>query len=298
MSQSLVVRNKTIGDTELDQIRNLINEHWTRGRTYISKELCRVWDWRQDNGALKDQVCRLLLRQLEDKGLIELPPRLRSGVLSRNRQYYSPPLQVPLFAKRELQGTVSDLPSITLKLVRRSHDETLWNYLVHRYHYQGYRIIVGAHIKVMAYADDVPVACLSWSSSVFRIKSRDDFIGWSPEQRSRNIRHVANNSRFLILPWVQVRNLASHILGLSVQQVSDHWESVYDYPLYLLETFVERARFKGTCYQAANWQYVGQTKGHAKKNGQFYRHGNIKDVYVYPLGPDFKERLRDDGGAS
>lgn len=298
MQEPLVIRKKTIGDVELDQIRNLIHEHWNRGRTFISKELCQLWDWRQENGALKAQVCRLLLRQLEDKGLIELPPRLRSGVLSRNRQYYSPPLQVPLFTKRELKGTVFDLPGITLKLVRRSHDETLWNYLVHRYHYQGYRIIVGAHIKVMAYADDVPVACLSWSSSVFRIKSRDDFIGWNPEQRNRNIRHVANNSRFLILPWVQVRNLASHILGLSVKQVSRQWESVYGYPLYLLETFVECARFKGTCYQAANWRNIGQTKGHAKKNGQFYRHGNIKDVYVYPLGPDFKEHLCHHGGAS
>ena len=209
MEEPLVIRKKTIGDVELDQIRNLIHEHWNRGRTFISKELCRLWGWRQDNGALKDQVCRLLLRQLEDKGLIELPPRLRSGVLARNRQYYSPPLQVPLFAKRELQGTVSDLPRITLKLVRRSHDETLWNYLVHRYHYQGYRIIVGAHIKVMACADDVPVACLSLSSSVFRIQSRDDFIGWSQKQRNRNIRHVANNSRFLILHKVAESQYAS-----------------------------------------------------------------------------------------
>jgi hypothetical protein len=207
-------------------------------------------------------------------------------------------MQMPLFAKRTFQGTVSDLPRIRLKLVRHSFDEKLWNYLAHRYHNQGYRITVGAHIKVMAYAGDFPVACLAWNSCVFHIQYRDDYIGWTPKQRNQNIRHLANNSRFLILTWVQVRNLASHILGLSVQQVSDPWESVYGYPLHLLETFVERVRFRGTCYQAANWRYVGPTKGHAKKNRLFYHPGNIKDVYVYPLGSDFKKRLCANGGAS
>jgi len=295
MNQPLIIRNKAIGDEELDQIRTSIHKHWHRGRTFISKELCRLWDWRHDNGALKDQVCRILLRKLEDKGLIQLPPRLREGVLSRNRQYYSPN-QIPLFATKEFHGRLGDLPPIKLRPVRRNHEEKLWNYLVHRYHYKSFKIIVGAHIKVMAYAGDFPVSCLAFCSSVFRIRCRDEYIGWSHEQRNQNIRSVANNSRFLILPWVQVKNLASHILGLAARQVSGYWESVYHYPLHLLETFVEKARFKGTCYQAANWQKLGQTKGHAKKNGQFYHHGNIKDVYVYPLSPDFKEHLC--GGAS
>jgi len=298
MDKPLFIRKQRIGNPELEQIREVINEQWDRGRSHISRELCRLWDWRQENGALKDQVCRLLLRKLEDKGLIELPPRLCSGVLSRNSQYYSPPLQIPLFAKRELQGKVSDLPRISLKLARHNPEEKLWNYLVYHYHYQSYRIIVGAHIKIMAYAGELPVACLAWSSSVFRIQCRDELIGWSHEQRNANIRHVANNARFLILPWIQVKNLASHILGLSVKLVSRQWESVYGYPLYLLETFVERARFKGTCYQAANWLKIGNTKGHAKKNGRFYCHGNIKDVYAYPLCSDFKERLLKTGGES
>jgi len=298
MEQPFVIRKQVIGKSELDQIKTLIQEHWHRGRTYISKELCLLWDWRQENGVLKDQVCRILLRKLEDKGLIKLPPMLRQGVLSRNRQYYKPPQTPPLFIRQDIQGRLCDQPQVTLKLARRNCDEKLWNYLVHRYHYQGFRIIVGAHIKVMAYTGDIPVACLAWSSSVFHIQCRDEFIGWNKEQRNQNIRHLANNSRFLILPWIRVKNLASHILGLSVKQVSQHWKSVYGYPLYFLETFVERARFKGTCYQASNWRLLGQTKGHAKKKGQFYQHGNIKDVYVYPLCPDFKEHLLETGDKS
>jgi len=298
MQQPLVIRKQKIGDAELEQIRALIKEHWERGRSHISRELCRLWNWRQDNGALKDQVCRILLRQLEDWGYIELPPRLQSGVLSRNKNYYRPPGKPLDFPQKELAGKLCDQPEIRLKLARRNPEEKLWNYLVHQYHYQSFRIIVGAHIKVMAYAGEIPVACLSWSSCVFRIQCRDEFVGWSHEQRNANIQHTANNSRFLILPWIRVKNLASHILGLSVRNVSKQWEYVYGYPLYFLETFVERARFKGTCYQAANWRKIGQTKGHAKEKGRFYRHGNIKDVYVYPLRSDFKERLQDTGGES
>jgi len=291
MEEPLVIRKQRIDEAELQRIRSLINRHWDRGRTHISKELCRLWEWRQENGVLKAQVCRLLLRQLEDKGLIELPPRIKEGVLSRNRQYYTPPLRVPLFHKKNLYGSVGDLPEITLRAARRNQEEQLWNYLVHRYHYKGFRIIVGAHIKLIAYAGQTPVACMAYSSSVFRIQERDRFIGWSKGQRNHNIRHVANNSRFLILPWVQVKNLASHILGLAAGQISDYWEQAYGHSLHLLETFVDRSRFRGTCYQAANWRFVGQTKGHAKKNGQYYHHGRIKDVYVYPLHPDFRQRL-------
>jgi hypothetical protein len=298
MDQPLVIRKQRIGDAELEQIRALVKKHWERGRSHISRELCRLWGWRQDNGALKDQVCRILLRQLEDRGYIELPPRLQNGVLSRNKKYYSPPDKAPNFPRKELKGKLGEQPAISLKLARRNPEEKLWNYLVHQYHYQGFRIIVGAHIKVMVYAGEIPVACLSWSSCVFRIRCRDEFIGWNHEQRNANIRHMANNSRFLILPWIQVKNLASHILGLSVRNVSQQWESVYGYPLYFLETFVERARFKGTCYQAANWRNIGRTKGHAKEKGRFYCHGNIKDVYVYPLRSDFKERLQKTGGES
>ncbi len=165
------------------------------------------------------------------------------------------------------------------------------NYLVHRYHYKGFRILVGSHLKYIALFNDTPVACLAWGSSVFRIGDRDRFLNWSAQERTGNIRFIANNTRFLILPWVRVKNLASHLLALSARVVSRDWQNFYGHPIYLLETFVETARFQGICYRAANWIRVGSTKGHAKRNGQFYYHGNPKDIYVYPLINEYRSRL-------
>lgn len=176
-------------------------------------------------------------------------------------------------------------------MVRRTPLEPLWNYLVHHYHYQGLKVLVGAYLKYMAFIEDQPVACLAFSSSVFRIRCRDDHVGWSYEARNLNIRYVANNSRFLILPWIRISNLATHVLSRAVQALPSDWERIYGYPLHLAETFVDRSRFAGTCYKAANWIRVGQSRGHAKKQGRFYYHGNCKDVYLYPLIQDFKDRL-------
>ena len=287
----LIIRGRHITPEVLCQISEVTKQSWDKGRTAISKELCHIWDWRQENGALKDQVCRLLLRRLEDKQLITLPPPQRGLSNHPQRRYYIPPNPPPQFATDRLEGHLHDFPSVRLCMVRRTKDEALWNYLVYRNHYKSYRIIVGAHLKYIAYLDEVPIACLAWSASVFRIAGRDLFIGWDREARSDNIRHIANNNRFLILPWVRIKNLASHLLASSARVIARDWADFYGYPLYLLETFVDRSRFAGTCYQAANWQYVGQTKGHAKKNARFYYHGQKKDIYVYPLARTFRARL-------
>jgi hypothetical protein len=287
---TLIIRGRHIGDTELALIRQTVKQYWGKGRVRISRELCTTWNWRQHNGNLKDQVCRILLNRLEDKGLIKLPPR-KGGSKQGKKRYYIPPEVAPDFLTTELHGRIDEYFAIELKMVRRTPDEALWNYLVHQYHYKSYKIIVGAHLKYIAWLDNQPIACMAWSSTVFRIQSRDDFIGWSQEARSRNNRFMANNSRFLILPWIRIKNLASHLLGLSARMISRDWETFYGYPLYLLETFVEKERFAGICYKAANWQRVGETKGHAKKNKKFYYHGQIKDVYLYPLIPDFRRQL-------
>lgn len=288
--ETQVIRGRRIGDAELAQIKQTIAQYWDKGRVVISRELCTVWDWRQHNGNLKDQVCRILLNRLEDNGLIKLPPRKGGGKQGKKR-YYIPPEVVPNFSAIELHGRVDDFPAIELKMIRRTSDEALWNYLVYQHHYKSYKIIVGAHLKYIAYLVGQPVACMAWNSTVFRIQSRDQFIGWDQEARSKNNRFMVNNSRFLILPWIQIKNLASHLLGLCARTISRDWEAFYGYPVYLLETFVEKERFVGTCYKAANWQRVGETKGHAKKNKKFYYHGQIKDVYLYPLVPNFRERL-------
>ncbi len=288
--EPLVIRGKSIGETELAHIRQTIQQHRAKGRVFISRQLCADWDWRQYNGQPKDQVCRILLNRLEDKGLITLPPRKGGGTGGKKR-YYIPPDPVPEFSTGEFSGRIDEFTRPVLRMVRKTPEEALWNYLVYRYHKKSYKIIVGAHLKYIAYIDDRPVACIAWSSTVFRIQCRDDFIGWGQAGRSRNNRFVINNSRFLILPWVQIKNLASCLLGLSAGKISLDWENFYGHPVYLLETFVERDRFAGTCYRAANWQWVGSTKGHAKKNKKFYYHGRIKDVYLYPLVSDFRQRL-------
>lgn len=292
MDTELIIRGKRIGPAELDQIRSVSAAYWSQGRVAISKELCRLWNWRQENGHLKGQVCRILLRKLESKGLITLPPP-KKGIIANppGRRYYVPPSAPPEVDDIPLEAELGDLPPIRLSMVRRTAHEGLWNYLVHRYHYEGFRIIVGSHLKYIAWAGERPVACLSWSSSVFRIKSRDLFIGWDPLARNGNIRHVINNNRFLILPWVRVKNLASHLLGLSARRIGADWHDFYGYPPYLLETFVDQGRFAGTCYKAANWIRVGETAGYAKKANRFYEHGRKKDVLVLPLARDFRRRL-------
>ncbi len=298
MDTDLIIRGKHIRLAELRQVQSVIAERWHEGRVAISKELCRLWDWRQENGHLKGQVCRILLRKLEGKGLVTLPPP-KTGIANHpQRRYYVSPSVLPDVDDTHLEGTASDLAPIKLTMVRRTSHEGLWNYLVHRYHYEGFRIIVGSHLKYIAWADDRPIACLSWSSSVFRIASRDRFIGWENAARSANIRHVVNNNRFLILPWVKVKNLASHLLGLSARAIGKDWKESYGYPPYLLETFVDQGRFAGTCYKAANWTLVGETAGYAKKNNRFYEHGRKKDVLALPLVRDFRKRLQHvvDGG--
>jgi hypothetical protein len=288
--EAMVIRGKSIGASDLVEIKQTVEQYWDKGRTFISRELCRSWNWRQHNGLLKDQICRILLNRLEEKQLIKLPPRQGGGTQGKKR-YYTPPFEAPKFSAMARAGWVDNFSAIALKMVRRTPEEALWNYLVHKYHYKSYKIIVGAHLKYIAYLDDQPIACMAWSSTVFRIQCRDQFIGWESDTRSKNNRFIINNSRFLIVPWIQIKNLASYLLGLSARTISRDWQVFYGYPVYLLETFVEKDRFAGTCYKAANWICVGATKGHAKKNKKFYYHGQIKDVYLYPLVSDFRRQL-------
>ena len=283
----ITIRKRTITNTDIVQIQATVNEHWTKGRKHISKVICRQWKWFQPNGRLKDMACRELLLTLSRKGLITLPPRLSSASNEkRNRT-----IPVVNIDQSPLQDTPANLRVVDLKLVRNTKLEPLYNSLIHQHHYLGYRQIVGNHLKYIAFIDERPVACLGWGSAAWKVKSRDTFIGWQPKARKDNLHFVANNTRFLILPWVSVKCLASKLLALNARRISDDWIQTYNYPLYLLETFVEKDRFKGTCYKAANWVCTGQTKGTAKKGHIHLNHGNIKDVILYPLRKDFREKL-------
>ena len=283
----ITIRKRTITADDIVPIQATVNKHWSRGRKHISRILCRQWKWFQPNGHLKDMACRELLLTLSRKGLITLPPRLRSA----NNEKRNRTIPVVNIDQYPLQETLANIGLIELKPVRNTKLEPLYNSLIHQHHYLGYRQIVGNHLKYIAFVGDRPVACLGWGSAAWKIKSRDDFIGWNPKTRKDNLHFVVNNTRFLILPWVSVKCLASKTLALNARRICADWLNTYNYPLYLLETFVEKDRFKGTCYKAANWVYTGQTKGTAKKGHLHVKHGNIKDVYLYPLRKDFRKKL-------
>ena len=283
----ITIRKRTITSADLDLIQNVIFQHWDKGRTNISKILCEKWNWTQPNGRLKDMACREVLLTLFRKGFIDYPTGIHDG---RNKKRNQTIPFVPT-DKNPLNAKLSELEPVQLKLVRNSELETLYNSLVQEHHYLGFRQIVGNHLKYMAFIGERPVACIGWGSAAWSVKSRETFVGWDKMTKENNLYLVANNTRFLILPWVSVKCLASKILALNAKRISNDWRKVYNHPLYLLETFVEQNRFKGTCYKAANWIKVGQTKGTAKRGHDHLVHGKIKDVLIYPLGKNFRRKL-------
>jgi hypothetical protein len=272
-------------------IQALISEHYQRGRSHISKLLCESWQWVQPNGKLKEYAARDLLLRLQEQGLIELPPRLRPKNNLKQKSFS----QIPFFVQEPVHGSVGEHGRPSIERVN-SQDGYLWDYLVFHYHYLGLPKLVGEHIKHLVYIQGQVVACLSWASAAWKVKDRDQFIGWQEPTRRRNLSLVANNSRFLILPWVKVKYLASTALALSIRRLRADWEKTYGHPIYLAETFVDISRFEGTCYRAANWLCVGQTQGSAKKGNAYCYHGQPKAIYLYPLHRHFRRYLLDDPG--
>ena len=283
----ITIRKRIITEVEVKLIQATVNEHWTKGRTQISEILCRKWNWVQPNGRLKDMACREVLLTMKRKGLISLPPRVNSAH-NENRNRFIPVVEV---MQSPLEGKPSHFEPVRLRLVRNTSLEPLYNSLIQQHHYLGYRQIVGNHLKYMAFIGEQPVACLGWGSAAWSVKSRESFIGWDKPTKVNNLHLVANNTRFLILPWIEIKFLASKVLALNARRIADDWFKIYNHHVYLLETFVEQDLFKGTCYKAANWVRVGQTKGTAKRGHDHLFHGKIKDVYLYPLRKDFRKKL-------
>jgi len=281
------IRGRHIDDAGLSIIRATITEYWDKGRSAISRILCERWDWRQANGLLKERGCRVLLLALEEKGEIELPPRMKESFRHPKR---ADRLEYP-HDTTPLCGTVSEFRSLTIKMVRSTPDEGLWDYLVEKYHYLGHPWIVGSYLKYIAFLDGRPVACLGWGSPAWKVSCRDAFIGWDSATREANIHKVVNNVRFLILPWVRITHLASKLLAANTRTLAADWLDYYRQPVSLLETFIEKDRFEGTCYKAANWQYVGLTKGRGRDDTRHTNSKPVKAVYLYPLGKNYRESL-------
>lgn len=283
------LRGRGITPEVLQFIQETIAAHAHDGRSAISRILCAQWNWRQSNGGLKDMACRDLLLRLERLGLIQLPARQKPKA---NYKIIPPvPAAFEEQAVSPLTGRVDAFGKLRLEMVRGRPNESLWDALVERYHYLGCRTIVGGYLKYLAYLDDHLVACLGWGSAAWKVGSRDRFIGWSAEQRQRRLNGIANNVRFLILPWVRVQHLASKTLALSARVLPGDWQNVFAEELFLLETFVDHSRFAGTSYKATNWLCLGHTKGSAKRGASYHRHGLVKAVFVYPRCTDFRARL-------
>jgi hypothetical protein len=235
-------------------------------------------------------VCRGLLLTLHRAGAIELPPVRYTppNPLAQRR----PPVAM-LIDTTPIQGRLSQLQPIEFQQVRRTGDEALFNSLMEQHHYLGYEQPVGEQLKYLVWARGRPIACLAWSSAPRHLGSRDRYIGWSAEARRRNIRFLAYNTRFLILPWVTVEHLASHILARMMKRLSEDWESLYQHPIYFVETFVDPTRFRGTCYRAANWIRLGETTGRGKDDHTNRPNRSIKEVLGYPLTQRFRELLQE-----
>jgi hypothetical protein len=281
-------RGREISSEEVAFIRRLIAEHPALSRRALSQKLCDAWQWQQANGAPRDMICRGLLLLLHRAGAIQLPP-----------VRYTPPNPLArrtrpammLLDTTPVQGPLSQLQPIEFQQVRRTAEEPLFNSLMESHHYLGYEQPVGEHLKYLVWAQERPIAALAWSSAPRHLASRDRFIGWSGEARRRNIRFIAYNTRFLILPWVQVPHLASYILGRIVRRLSEDWQALYGHPIYFLETFVDPERFRGTCYRAANWLWLGRTTGRGKDDQTGRPNRSIKEVLGYPLTRRFRELL-------
>jgi hypothetical protein len=292
METVLSHRGRAVTAADITFIRQLIAAHPQASRRALSQRLCEAWNWRQPNGALRDMVCRGLMLALHRAGHIELPkvrhlpPNPLSGCgAARPKPQWAgiddSPVRVPL----------AELGPIDLRQVRRTREEPLFNSVLEQYHYLGYTQPVGEHLKYLAFAQGRPVAAFAWSSAPRHLGARDRFIGWSAQARRHNIRFLAYNTRFLILPFVQVPHLASHLLGRMARQLSADWERAYGHPVYCLETFVDPQRFQGTCYRAANWIALGKTLGLGKDAPNRTPNRSLKEVWVYPLTADFRKRL-------
>jgi hypothetical protein len=279
-----------MGAPEITFVRDLIAQHPNASRYRLSTLLCEAWGWRQPNGMPCDMLARGLMLALSRAGHITLPPPRRVALIN-NIVRRRPPDRW-LLDRSPIEAKLSELQPLEFLLVRRTPQEALFDSLIHHHHYLGYTRPVGEHLKYLVSAKDSrPVAALAFSSAPRHLGPRDRFIGWNVPLRRANIRLIAYNPRFLVLPWVRVPHLASHVLSRILRRLSTDWQKAYGHPVHFVETFVDPTRFKGTCYRAANWVHLGPTQGRGKDDQTHKPNRSIKDVLAYPLVPDFRKLL-------
>jgi len=288
MKKTMIIQGRETSDKNIALVREMIKTNPSWGRTRLSKELALLWNWRATNGQLKDIACRSFLLKLEKRGYLTLPPHKYHYRKTRGKASYS---YVPhkIFP---ITGRLDSLTPVHIEVLKDKDPIKLFNCLLSSYHYLRFTGIVGENMKYLILDQEArPLACLLFGSAAWKTLPRDEFIGWDQDTRKANLHLITNNMRFLILPWVKVPHLASHVLGKVARRISSDWIKRYNHPIYMLETFVEKERFRGTCYKAANWVYVGESKGRSRNDRYKTLKVPIKDIYLYPLAKRFRELL-------
>ena len=277
---------RDFSSTELDRIRSLIKHHPQFNRSRLSREVCAMFHWLKPDGKLKDMSCRVAMLRMHNDGRICLPPptRIKHPVRKVDPTSATDP-------QDSVVCSVELLPELHFKIVTRKNS-ALWNEYIERYHYLGYTPLPGAQIRYFIYAGEQLVALTGFGAAAWQTAPRDNFIGWNHDQRKKNLHLIVNNARFLILPWIKSKNLASKILSLTARQLPGDWLERYNTRLLLLESFVEKKRFAGTCYRAANWKLCGETQGRGKLGPAGKISVPIKDIWVYPLKKKFRYILK------
>ena len=289
MSEVLLsFRGRSIGPADVIFLQELIGQNPGLSRRQLSVKVCEAWQWFQPNGQPRDMVCRGLMLALHRAGHIQLPPQRstppNNAITHRRVAALAPCDSTPM------EGSLASLGPLEIRLVRRAQGEELFAHLLSEHHYLSYSRPVGEHLKYLVLAGAQPIACLSWNSAPLKLTLRDEFVGAPRDAYRHNLHLIAYNSRYLILPWVKVPHLASHLLGRIARRISADWQVLYHHPIHLLESFVDIQRFRGTCYRAANWTCVGRSVGRGTKS-KAGAQTSIKELWAYPLGRHFRQRL-------
>jgi Domain of unknown function (DUF4338) len=277
---------REFSNAELERIRFLAAKP-KMTRQKLSKQVCQEFQWHKLDGGLKDMSCRVALLRMQKDSLVQLPPPLLRG--NNNKRV------IVKTEKTELQTllltSANELRKVRLEMVLTKNDAKLWNEYIDRYHYLGHKTLPGAQLRYFARSDEGLLALFGFGAAAWKTAPRDNFIGWTPSIRERRLHLIVNNARFLILPWIQSKHLASKLLGLVARRISNDWYDRYGYRPVLLETFVEKDRFQGTCYRAANWIYLGDTQGRGKLDSAKTYSLPIKSVWVFPLSQNYRQTL-------
>ena len=292
-TKALAFSGQPVTAGDLAVIRRLVKLYGGLSRTELANTVCELLEWQRPNGKLKTIECRQFLESLHERSVIELPA-MRVGRPRGSRTKVS--LSAEGEAREPLVGSLRDVTPLAIERVQTAADRALWRELVERYHYLGHRVPFGAHLRYLiriTRPEPQVIGCLQFSSPAWRMAARERWIGWDDEARAQRLQHIVNNSRFLILPWVRVRNLASGVLSQAARALCKDWKTHYGLQPWLLETLVDPARFSGTCYRAANWIEVGETTGRGRQDRDHLRHGaQPKTVFVYPLTAHARDRLQ------